>query len=243
MKKHVFTLLVVCIFTGISAQNYTQVFDSVLQPVDLSNTSSGLLYEWVPQSVNLTQHPFSTITYQTNSENSSNDSTPKNSIGISALCSFVGISLKYNLKRNLYLQTDIGGNAYINFLFIPHSPTLGADFGAQIYLLYEDLFPKRTNTYWIVGGGLNFAGVPHIPYSKQVSLKGGAKVILGIEFIPEKTPISIQIDTRLGYGIMYSTKGVRPWERNSYLPGDNPYHFFDYGFVFSLRFHFSKRIR
>ena len=165
----------------------------------------------------------------------------KHSIGLSLLSSFEGVSLKFNLHNHLYLQADIGAHAYLNFLFIPISPTLGADFGTQAYIYYEDLFPRRTNTFWIAGVGLNFAGVPHIPYSKQVSLKGGAQAILGIECISENAPLSVQVDTRWGYGIIYSTKGVKPGERNGYISDNNPYHFLDYGFVVTLRYHFDKR--
>lgn len=165
----------------------------------------------------------------------------KHSVGVSAFCSFVGVSFKFNLKNNLYLQTDFGGDAYLDFLFIPISPALGADFGTQIYILYEDKFPRRTNVFWIAGCGLNFAGVPHIPYSKQVSLKGGVKAIVGIECVFGKSPLSLQVDTRWGYGIIHSTKGVKPWERNGYIPDDKTYHFLDYGIVFSLRYNFGKR--
>ena len=165
----------------------------------------------------------------------------KYSVGLSWFSSFNGVSLKFNLNNHLYLQTDFGAHAYLNFLFIPISPTLGADFGTQIYLLYENKFPRRTNIYWMAGGGLNFAGVPHLPYSKQVSLKGGAQAILGIEFMAESVPLSVQVDTRWGYGVIYSTKGVKPWERNGYIPENNPYHFLDYGFVVTLRYHFDKR--
>ena len=241
MKKHIITIVVLCAFAGASAQSYSEAFYSVFQHVDLSHTSTGILYERVLPDESLTQYSFSATSSQTINKDTINSYDKKNSVGISAFCSFVGVSFKLNLRKNLYFQTDIGGNIYLNFLFIPRSPTLGADFGTQFYLLYEDKFPKRTNTYWIIGGGLNFAGVPHIPYSKQITLKSGAKAILGIEYMPENTSISIQFDTRLGYGIMHSTKDVKSWERNGYLPNDNPYHFFDYGFVFSLRFHFGKK--
>ena len=186
---------------------------------------------------------FAGVMVQSGTNTNKSACTPRNkySLGISAFCSFVGVSLKCQLKEHLYLQTDLGGNAYLNFLFIPVSPTLGADFGAQVYLLYEDLFPKRTNTYWIAGLGLNFAGYPHIPYSNQVSLKGGTKAILGIEYIPDNSRLSFQVDTRWGYGIIYSTKGVNPRARNGEISDANPYHFLDYGFVFTLRFHFGKK--
>ena len=241
MKKHIITFLVLSIFAGASAQSHTQAFDSVFAHVSKVDATTGILYERVLPDEHLTRYPFLTTSVQTINKETRGASDKKNSVGISAFCSFVGVSLKFNLRNNLYFQTDIGGDAYLNFLFIPRSPTLGADFGTQFYILYEDKFPKRTNTYWIVGGGLNLAGVPHIPYSKQISFKSGAKVLLGIEYMPENTSISIQIDTRMGYGIMYSTKGVKPWERNGYLPNDNPYSFFDYGFVFTLRFHFGKK--
>lgn len=241
MKKYIIALLIVSVFAVVSAQSYTQAFDSVFRHVDLSHTSTGILCERVvpPEYLPTSSSLANDKAY------SSADSVDlrkyKHSVGFSAFCSFVGVSLKFNLKENLYLQTDFGGNAYINFLFIPVSPTLGIDFGVQSYLLYERKFPRRSNTYWIVGGGLNFAGVPHIPYSKQVSLKGGLKAIFGIEYIAEKTPFSIQLDTRWGYGVIYSTQEVETYRRNGEIPDDNPYHFLDYGIVFSLRYHFGKK--
>ena len=244
MKKIICALAVIsCYFNFSMAQN-----DSL----QYFYYADGMRHYWITDSTSIniivqqSEHYDQIVDNLSNIFSDSSDivihtSYKKSSVGVSAFCSFVGVSLKFNLRNNLYLQTDIGGDAYLNFLFIPQSPTLRADFGAQFYLLYEDKFPKRTNTYWIVGGGLNFAGVPHIPYSKQISLKSGAKALLGIEYIPENTPISIQFDSRIGYGIMYSTKGVKPWERNGYLSDNNPYHFFDYGFVFTLRFHFGKK--
>ena len=45
MKKHLIILLVISVFTTASAQSYTQAFDSVFRHVDLSHTSTGILYE------------------------------------------------------------------------------------------------------------------------------------------------------------------------------------------------------
>ena len=242
--KNKFIILIIAIlflFAETQAQTFTQIFDSVFTHVSRTDATTGMGEQVLPFGENpLCQ--FSTTSPQIGKNDTSYTINNKHSVGISAFCSFVGVSLKFNLKNNLYLQTDFGGNAYLNFLFIPVSPGLGADFGAQVYLLYEDVFPHRTNVFWVAGCGLNLAGVPHIPYSKQVSLKGGAKAILGIECALGNTPFSIQVDTRWGYGIMYSTKGVRSWERNGYIPEDNPYHFLDYSIVFSLRYHFDKRI-
>ena len=47
MKKHIISFLIFSMFAGASAQNYTQAFDSVFQHVDLSHTSTGILYERV----------------------------------------------------------------------------------------------------------------------------------------------------------------------------------------------------
>ena len=54
---------------GAAAQNYTQAFDSIFQHVDLSNTSTGILYERVLPFSNLVSyvtnipHPVDTCDY------------------------------------------------------------------------------------------------------------------------------------------------------------------------------------
>jgi len=52
MKKHIVTLLIVSVFAIASAQSYTQAFDSVFQHVDLSHTSTGILYHGYDISLN-----------------------------------------------------------------------------------------------------------------------------------------------------------------------------------------------
>lgn len=69
MRKIIITFLIVSVFAGISAQSYTQVFDSVFQHVDLSHTSTGILYERVLPFSNLVSyvtnipHPTDTCDY------------------------------------------------------------------------------------------------------------------------------------------------------------------------------------
>lgn len=69
MKKHIITFLIVSTFAGAFAQNYTQAFDSVFQHVDLSHTSTGILYERVLPFSNLVNyvtnitHPVDTCDY------------------------------------------------------------------------------------------------------------------------------------------------------------------------------------
>lgn len=69
MKKLIISFLIIIAFAGTSAQNYTQAFDSVFQHVDLTNTSTGILYERVLPFSNLVSyvtnipHPVDTCDY------------------------------------------------------------------------------------------------------------------------------------------------------------------------------------
>ncbi len=69
MKKHLITLLVISVFTTASAQNYTESFNEVFRHVDLSHTSTGILYERVLPFSNLVSyitdipHPADTCDY------------------------------------------------------------------------------------------------------------------------------------------------------------------------------------
>lgn len=153
---------------------------------------------------------------------------------------FDGIMLKIQIKNNLYLQADVGMGLFFNFLALPISPSLTCDLGGQLNLLYEKKFPKRTNTYWIAGGGIYYAAVSPDGNTKKVNtMKGGIKAILGIEyFVGERLPLSLQVDMRIGYNILYSPNNSY---RGEFIPSDNPYHYFDYGFVFSIRYYFGKK--
>ena len=237
MKKHIITLLIISAFAGSYAQSYTQAFDSVFQHVDLSHTSTGILYENMIPKEKTVQHN----SVKTNSKTSSVDTTNltkyKHSIGICAGIWFDGLSYKYNVLPNLYLQTDIGLSIDIHKSILPE----GCDISLKINMLYENIFPNRTNTYWIVGGGVVGGIVPHDAGKKEVSLKSGVQSIFGIEYFLNTIPMSLQIDTRLGYGNIYSTKGVNPKNRIGLIASENPYHFFDYSFVFSLRYHLGKK--
>ncbi len=69
MKKLYISFLAVSIFTGLAAQSYTQSFNEVFQNVDLSHTSTGILYERVLPISNLVNfittipHPSDTCDY------------------------------------------------------------------------------------------------------------------------------------------------------------------------------------
>ncbi len=237
MKKHLITLLVISVFTTASAQSYTQAFDSVFRHVDLSHTSTGILSERDLPPEDLPTN----CSWVNNKVVSKTDTADtqyyKHSVGVCAGIWFDGLSLKFNILREIHLQVDFGLGIDIHKSIIPE----GCDIGLKVNMLFEDKFPNRSNTYWIAGGGVVGGIVPHDAGKREVSLKSGVQAILGIEYFFNAIPMSIQTDTRLGYGNIYSADGVNPGNRIGLISSNNPYHYFDYGFVFSVRYHFGKK--
>lgn len=158
----------------------------------------------------------------------------RHSIGVDVAWMY-GVSWKYNIMNNLFIQTDLG----VTLLAAEIPITLDA--GGRFFVFYEDLFPRRTNTYWIAGGGIGLGAIPHSDGKKEASLKGCVQSLLGIEIKPSGTPLSFQFDARLGYGIIYSTKGIDPRGRLGFVSDDNPYHYFDFALVASIRYSFDKK--
>lgn len=153
-----------------------------------------------------------------------------------------GLSLRFNIGKNIHLQTDFGFAFHANPLYFIHEafggPFLYADMGFQVNVLYENKFPNSNNTFWIAGGGLSF-GKECTESFKSPYLKTGAKAILGIEWKFD-IPLSLQLDTRQGYGVIFAQ--IKSNNENKHLLLSNsPVHFFDYSFVFSVRYHFGKR--
>ena len=241
MKKHIFTLLIVSVFARASAQNYNYAegFNGVLQHVDSNLSSTGMVYNQMQEEGILMQFDPRIIQSDDNYQDTNELHNYKYSVGVD-IGWFDGVSLKVNLGKNIFLQTDIGMGIFLNLFALTISPDITVDLGGQLFLFYENKFPRRTNTYWLAGGGLCFAALSPTDQTKKVNtIKGGAKALLGIEYyFGGKAPLSIQVDTRLGYNVMYSPKDTR---RGVFIPSDNPYHYFDYGFVFTLRYHFGKK--
>ena len=152
-----------------------------------------------------------------------------------------GLSMKFNVGENLYLQTDIGGSFHANPLCFIHDalggPVIYTDLGVQLNVFYENRFPKRSNAYWIVGGGMSF-GKDCTESIKSPNYKTGADVMLGIEW-KFNIPLSIQLDTRQGYGVIFAPTKVAN-DNKDLLYSKNPWQFYDYSFVFSVRYCFGK---
>lgn len=238
MKKLIITFLIVSAFAWASAQSYTQVSDNVFQHVDLSHTTTGLLYErgdpfeCAPQYYSLIKQTHSSYADKSDSVNS-------HSIGINVGW-LNGVSLKFHLKKNVYLQTDLGLSYSANPLYFIHyafGPFLYLGYGGQVCVLYERSFPMKSNVFWITGAGMSFfkniASIPDIP-----GFKSGINAVLGIEW-KFKIPLSIRLDTRQGYGVLFAP--VRNSKTQNVSSVDYSWHYFDYAFVLALYYHFGKK--
>ena len=156
-----------------------------------------------------------------------------------------GVSLKFNLVDNLYLQGDLGATFGVNpFDFIYYSfapPFMQADLGGQIHVLYEKPSNKYSILSWIVGGGGKF-GKECFHSLSSPFFRAGATALLGLEWNFDILPMSLQLDTRLGYGVAFAIdKSSTNHSYHWFYSVDEPYHFFDYSIVFSVRYCFGRR--
>ena len=238
MKKHIFAILFVGVFVGASAQSYTESFNVVFQNVDLSHTSTGMFcergvtFECTPQYSSLVEQTLS-------SDADKADSVNNHSIGINVGW-LNGISLKFRLKNDVYLQTDLGLSYSANPLYFIHyvfGPFLYLGYGGQVCVLYENNFPMKSNVFWITGAGMSFFK-SIVSYPDSPAFKSGISAVLGIEW-KFKIPLSIRLDTRQGYGVLFAP--IRNPKTQSVPSPDYPWHFFDYAFVLSLNYHFGKK--
>lgn len=238
MKRYAITFLIFSAFAGAFAQNYSQTFDGGFQHVDLNHTSTGLFYE--PGILSECTHQQSSLVKQTHSSDTDKaDSVNNHSIGINVGW-LNGVSLKFHLKNNVYLQTDLGLFYSANPLYFIHDvfgPFLYLGYGGQVCILYESNFPMKPNVSWITGIGMSFfKSIDSYPDSP--AFKSGISAVLGIEW-KFKIPLSIRLDTRQGYGVLFAP--VRNPKTKSVSSVDCPWHFFDYAFVLSFYYHFSKK--
>lgn len=147
-----------------------------------------------------------------------------------------GLSLKFNLHRNVYLQADLGLALGVSPLYFVHGffgPLLDVGYGGHLHVYAEDHFPNKTNTFWMVGGGMGYSkSIGSIP--ENWDSKIGIHVILGVEW-KFNTPLSLQLDFRPGCSAM-----IPITNKSNHLSFDNTWFFVDYAFVFSVRYNFGK---
>ena len=166
----------------------------------------------------------------------------KHSVGGCAGYMF-GLSMKFNLKGNVYLQTDWGMTAHLSLLY-PYieelGPMLYLGMGGDVSFLYEKKFHNTTNTFWLAG--INLLGDKHIDNAFKTGYwRTGARIVLGIEWRLD-VPICFQIEARQGYGLIFASD----WDKHDFSKDEywsfcgSPYHFFDFSMVFSVRYCFGK---
>ena len=95
-----------------------------------------------------------------------------------------GLSMKFNLKGKVYLQTDWGVTGHLSLLY-PYigelGPMLYLGIGGDVSFLYERMFRNATNTWWLVG--VNLLGDKHIYDDFKTGYwRTGARIVLGIEW-------------------------------------------------------------
>ena len=216
MKKNIVLQISVLflVLTSTSAQTYTQAFDSVF-----ANENGG--------KTDITDLP-----------------NYKHSVGLN-VGMHSGFTMKFNLKNNWCFQADMGVSLLVN----PFSYNIGVlgpwfyvDFGGHLNLLYERKFTKRTHTFWFVGIGGGF-GKELIGAQKPMDspyMKTDTYGILGIEWFFD-IPLSLQLETQLGYGLIFAPKNANFDNVSPFFEWPNPYHFMEIAFVFSVKYCFGKR--
>jgi hypothetical protein len=155
-----------------------------------------------------------------------------------------GLSMKFNLKGNVYLQTDWGVTGHLSLLY-PYigelGPMLYLGIGGDVSFLYEKKFRNATNTWWLAG--VNLLGDKHLFDNglKTGYWRTGARIVLGLEWRLD-VPICFQLEARQGYGLIFAPD----WDEHDYSRDKywsfcgSPYHFFDFSMVFSVRYCFGK---
>lgn len=147
-----------------------------------------------------------------------------------------GLSLKFNLRSNVYLQADLGLALGVRPLYFVNGffgPLLDVGYGGQIQVYAEDRFPKKTNAFWMLGGGVGYSKcLGTIP--ENWDSKFGIHVLLGVEWKFD-IPLSLQLDFRPGCSAM-----IPITNKSNHLSFDNTWFFVDYAFVFSVRYNFGK---
>jgi hypothetical protein len=145
-----------------------------------------------------------------------------------------GPSFKFFLTNNFAFQTDL----FWKVLFTKTREEVGISVAQKNFAFYgsfevnpnfiyqKKIKTKNTNDlFWLMGAGTSLGITVN-----HGNRKFGANAILGLEFI--RPSVAIQIDIRLGYGVLFNPSGrLRPPGMMFYTPAipyDSPWHHFDW---------------
>ena len=152
----------------------------------------------------------------------------------------VGPSAKFFFSDHLAFQADI---------MLKNGFTIGKDIdsnqrGLVLYVgletnlnfVYQKKLKekKKTELFWFTGSGISFG------YTLAGNGKFGANAIVGMEYVFKNSPISIQVDFRPGYGMLFSFD--RSPVSGFFFTHKSPWSHFDWLIGFTLRYTFKKKI-
>ena len=164
----------------------------------------------------------------------------KSSIG-GMLNNPLGVSFKTSLQEYLFLQTDIFYTVYAypyreeTSIYWNIYPSVESNTN----IMYQKKLKETQGValFWFIGGGITL-GCCIIP----VSGKAGVNALTGVECVIKKDkPLSLQIDFRPGYALLYTPNYK---QSNSFLfswPSKMPATHFNCLFTFTLRRTFIKK--
>lgn len=134
----------------------------------------------------------------------------KNSIGVVA-GSLNGLSYKTFIKEKVALQTDLafgliatrGSMNYYGYTIVGEEHAWTFQLQPNLYYQNNILDANWGNIAALVGGGVSLGYAEEFGSSIHLG-KAGFNAIAGVEFILKNTPITIGLDFRPGYGVLFN---------------------------------------
>lgn len=226
MKKHIIAFLICSVFAEASAQNYTQVFDSVFQ--------------LTPQ--------FGNKNFIESAYTNSTDSSDLYKFGAGLSLNTIGsaYTIKYRISNKCAFQTDLGIKYFVNLVKDEGgtSPVMLVLLDVAQNFLYQHRIAIKGNKifYFLLGTGVSGGLTPYGP----VTWKVGANPLLGLEIVLNKPRLSFQIDLRPGYAALLRTEKAQNSDEHPFMTAltrgikQYPYHGYEISLNFAVRFYKSK---
>ena len=115
-------------------------------------------------------------------------------------------------------------------------PVLYFALETDLNIVYQKKLKETSNWFWFIGGGVGMG--------RQLIAgngKFGANVILGFEYVCEKIPLTIQLDLRPGYAMLYNLDSDELNKVQYFDPVKSPWSHFDWLAGLTLRYAFKEK--
>jgi len=235
MKKIIPILLFIILPIILKAQKeYTQMIDTVFQDVSRIDATTGILYDRVLPFSNIKQ--FSGNNPDTEDNNTFDHPPYKHAVGGLLPPTCLGFSYKTFFQENFAFQTDlfytvtVTGRIENKDIHLALYPTIDINFN----LLYENKINEKRNAdlFWFIGGGIQ-AGYAF------GNGKVGVNTLLGLEYVFLNKPISLQLDVRPGWSMLFNFDNEL--KKNFFHPKNNPWSHFDWLIGLTLRYTINEK--